>query len=56
MLRSVLVRSFSAGIRDVGREGWERRLEGRDRKASPGREGERERAASQVTLVRVLFA
>lgn len=51
MLRSLLVSSLSAGIRDVGREGWERRLEVRDRKASPGREGERERAASEVTFL-----
>lgn len=40
MLRNLLVRAISAGLRDVGWEGWERRLKGRDRKASP--EGKRE--------------
>ena len=39
MLRNLLVRSFSASHGDVGREGWERRLESQDGKPL-GRKGE----------------
>lgn len=39
MLRNLLVRSFSASHGDVGREGWERRLESQDGNLL-GRKGE----------------